>query len=158
MISHLFFLFLYLSFLHSSLPLTSLHVSTRAQTIFAPVTSLPEHDKPATHASVPSFTQKAIFLCDPTINEAAAEKGQKCTVAHLRLRARLQINAEELQKRKLDFLSSVRVQQHGFRKGKHLRSSLLHSSSFGFFVLIRARVKIVPRASCNSPRKISPIN
>lgn len=136
--------------LHSSLPLTSLHVSTRAQTIFA--LSPPYPSLPTTPPMLP-FTQKALFLCDPTINGATSEKVQKCKVVHLQLRARLQINKEGLQRKKLDFLPSVRVQQHGFLKGKHLRSSPLHSSSFGFSVFLCTRVEIVPRASCNSPRK-----
>lgn len=151
MISHLSFPFLSL-FLHSSLPLTSLHVSTRTQTIFALSPPYPSMTSPPTMPPMLLFTQKAFFLCDHIVNGAISKKVQKCKVVHLRLRARLQINAEELQRRKLDFLSSVQVQQHGFLKGKHLHS-LLNSSSFGFSVFLRAQVEIVPRASCNSPRK-----
>lgn len=138
--------------LHSSLPPTSLHVSTRVQTIFA---LSPPYRSMTSPPPMSSFTQKAFFLpcVTPTINEAVFEKVQKCQVGYLRLRARLQINAEELQRRKLGFLSSVRLQQHGFLKGKHLRSSLLHSSSFGFSVFLRTRVEIFPWAFCNSPRK-----
>lgn len=93
--------------LRSSLPLTSLHVSTHAQTIFAlspPYSSMTS--LPTLPPKLP-FTQKAFFLCDPTINGAISKKVQKCKVVHRRWRALLQTNAQELQRRKIRLFSPL---------------------------------------------------
>lgn len=91
--------------LHSSLPLTSLRVSTRAQTIFALSPPYPGMTSPADRASrAPLLPRRPFPLCDPTINEATSKrKVQKWKVVHLPLQAQLQINVEELQKEEMGF-------------------------------------------------------
>lgn len=90
--------------LHASLPLTSLRVSARAQTIFALSPPHPGTTSPPPVPPVLPFNPEGLyFLYDPTINEAISrpppqKKVQKWKVVHLRLWARLQINAEELAK------------------------------------------------------------
>lgn len=64
--------------LHSSLPLTSLRVSARAQTIFALSPPYPGTTSPPTVPTVLPFNPEGLFfLYDPTINEAISPKKKK---------------------------------------------------------------------------------
>lgn len=144
--------------LHFSLPLTSLRVSARAQTIFAPSPPHPGTTSPPPVPPMLPFNPEGLFFpYDPTINEAKkcakVEGGAPVTtgsIANLCRRA--------CKRRKLDSLSSVRVQQHGFLKGKHLRSSLLHSSSFWLLPVPSRTSRNCSKSFLQQPQKISPIN
>lgn len=139
MISHLSFPFLSLSFSFLPVPLTSAPVSTRARTIFAPSPASPCTTSPPRPPRAPPEGLLPASRRGPS-------RGRAPTITGVLAKERSGAATQEMR-----FSLSARVQQPRFLKGKPLRGSPLHTSSFGFR---RARgLEIVPRASCDSPRK-----
>lgn len=131
-----------------SFPLTSVRISTRAQTIFALSPPSPSATSLPLPPRAPFFTQKALLSHEPTINRGVSQKaqGRAPTITGMFANAGSSVATEEMRFSVLGEGPTALIP-----KGQTSPWLPVTPVLFGF--LHGRGVEIVPRASCNSPRK-----